>query len=100
MGIYDKVEKYMDETVTSGDVANYDKKIGDKGTTETDSIEIVMKTDQTNDIVETINKIAKSSNLDVDIPDEPIEKGDVIKLSGPTEKIRQVEMKLKELGIR
>lgn len=93
--------KFLNSSTYSSSIQNYDKKIGDTGNTEEDSVEIVIKDDSNVDeLVNTINKLSEKHGLDVERPRKSLETGDVIKITGPTEKIRQVEMELKEMGIR
>lgn len=87
-----KFYKWLNDAVTSADVATYDKKIGDKGTTEEDSIEVVLKDNSFIDIIKSLISKRKDVTMSQD--------GKVITIQGPTEKIRQVEMELKELGVR
>lgn len=86
-----RFKQYIDETVTSTSIANYDKKIGDKGTTKLDFIELVIKNEE---FMEKINQVADEYGLSVTI------NGNRVKLEGPTEKIRQAEEALKAAGVK
>lgn len=88
--IYNTINKYLDETITSGDVANYDKKIGDKGTTKRDSIDIIVKNEE---FIETIEKLVNKNKLTME------KNGDIITIKGSTERVRKVELQLQEMGV-
>lgn len=85
-----RFKQYIDEVTASGDVANYDKKIGDKGTTKQDFVELVIKNEE---FMEKVNQVAKKYDLSV------TRNGNRVKLTGPTEKVRQAEEALKSLGV-
>lgn len=85
-----RFKQYIDETVVSGNIANYDKKIGDKGTTKQDFIELVIKNEE---FMEKINQVANKYNLSV------TRNGNRVKLEGPTDKINQAKERLKSLGV-
>lgn len=84
-------KKYLEETTDSSSIANYDKKIGDKGTTKEDFIEIIIKDES---FMDTINSVVKNKNVSVS------RDGNLVTIKGSTEKIRQVEKILIEMGIR
>lgn len=85
-----RFKKYIDEATVGSDIANYDKKIGDKGTTKLDFLELVLKNEE---FMEKVNQVAKKYNLSV------TRNGDRVKLEGSTEKIRQAEEELKNMGV-
>lgn len=96
-----KFKKYIKEVTTGQSVANYDKKIGDKGTSTTDSTEIVIKDDQdVDELVNFIKQLADKHDLDVMRPRKSLEAGDVIKLEGNTEDIEVLEQRLREMGVK
>lgn len=85
-----RFKQYIDETVVSGNIANYDKKIGDRGNTKIDFLELVIKNEE---FMEKINQVANKYNLSV------TRNGNRVKLEGPTEKVRQAEEELKSMGV-
>lgn len=84
-----RLRKYLEEAVTSAKVANYDKKIGDKGNTSNDSITLSVKDES---FVSKVKEIAKKYNLSIS------RDGDTITLTGETSDIRQAEEELKSAG--
>lgn len=88
--IYNIINKYIGETITSGNIAKYDKKIGDKGTTKSDSVDIVVKN---KGFLKTIEKLVERNGLTME------KNGNIVTIEGPTEKIRKVEMQIQEMGV-
>jgi len=84
-------KKYLDETTTSTDVANYDKKIGDEGNSQKDFVEIVLKNES---FMETINTVTKNKDVSV------TRNGNLVTIEGSTEVIKQIENTLIEMGVR
>ena len=86
-----KFKKYIDEATTSADIARYDKKIGDKGTTKEDSVKIVL---QKESFMKKVKEIANKYELSVE------RDGNEVTLTGSTEKVRQAEEALKAAGVK
>lgn len=87
MDIY---KKYLTDSTTSGDIANYDKKIGDPGDSKTTFIELILKDES---FMDQINKIIKNYDVSVD------RQGMLVKIEGPTEIINRIENMLREIGV-
>lgn len=85
-----RFKQYIEEETTGQSIANYDKKIGDKGTTKQDFVELVIKNEE---FMQKVNQVAKKYNLSV------TRNGDRVKLEGSTEKVRQAEEELKSMGV-
>lgn len=85
-----RFKQYIEEETIAADVATYDKKIGDKGTTKQDFVELVIKNEE---FMQKVNQVAKKYNLSV------TRNGDRVKLEGSTEKVRQAEEELKSMGV-
>lgn len=92
-----RFKKYIDEAVISTKVANYDKKIGDKGSTSSDSIEIIIKDPK---FFSKIKEVASKYGLDIERPRKTLEEGDWVKLTGETSDVRQAEEVLKSEGVK
>lgn len=88
--IYSTINKYLEETVTSGNIAKYDKKIGDKGTTKRDSVDIIVKN---MGFMKIVDKLVERNGLTME------KNGNIVTIEGPTEKVRKVEMQLQEMGV-
>lgn len=85
-----RFKQYIDETVVSSNIARYDKKIGDRGNTKMDFLELVIKNEE---FMEKINQVADKYGLSV------TRNGNRVKLEGSPEKIRQAEEDLKAAGV-
>lgn len=85
-----RFKQYIEEETVASDVASYDKKIGDKGDTKLDFIELLIKNEE---FMEKVNQVAKQYDLSV------TRRGDRVTLEGSTEKVRQAEEELKSMGV-
>ncbi|MFW5795151.1 MAG: hypothetical protein ACOCV1_06665 [Bacillota bacterium] len=68
-----KFYNFIKETTTGQSISQYHKKIGDKGSTSSDSIEIIIKDPK---FFSKIKEVASKYGLDIERPRKTLEEGD------------------------